>query len=305
MVSEPWAFSTQPPVSLSSASGIAKSQPPSHTQWQAHWLELRIHALKQQQQRYALKLQQLQSQGQQDASSHQKSDLQPTREAVPNAAHHSNTAETSLGRQTDASQVGVAQSVDGGLAVGTVDPAAPQTAAQRHASVPAVQHSQQPSAEAAVGPGFNSLGQSQAGPGFNSLGKSQTEQHQSAAVEPRRKRRRERQAMPGLSIPELARHPFFGLHSSADPGSTSHHHMPEGQSHPYTILLIADLHSWCQCLKLSMHLGIHHALHKCSHSVLQTHCYLFFVSSSILGGWCPCLQGHSCNSYTCVCCLVA
>ena len=162
-------------------------------QWQAHWLELRILALKQQQQRYELRLQKLQQQ--QDAqdpvlpSSWPPADTPP--EGPRQAAHQQAQPSLPVAPQPPDSLQQLAA------------PAAPAD----QATLPAAAQQAQPH-----------IGQGPAAGDGISLVTEQSHRQQQQAVavtEPMYKHRHARQPVPGLSMPEIARHPFFCRHSDA------------------------------------------------------------------------------------------
>lgn len=227
VVSESWGIASHPSASTLLPLDGKQSQPASSTQWQTHWLELRIHALKQQQQRYALRLQQLQTQTHQDAApSHPPDTHLPTPAgSVLHSVPQSNTASAQHASQSAVAQVGVPHNAASNpthisAQYDTVQASVPQQhPAQLVTQLPSQPAQQLPSQLPTTGAAATAYAASQrpsaAGPDRS---QQQQEQHQASAV-PRLKRRRERQQMPGLSMPELARHPFFGPLSSADPGS--------------------------------------------------------------------------------------
>lgn len=200
VVAESWGPAAHPEVATSALpSDSNKPQQPSSTAWQTHWLELRIHALRQQQQRYESKLQQLHQQGQQPAAS----------APLPFVLHPQHPGGLTL---DSAHQPGAAPTAQDGQA------AANTSFSQSVASgqVTALSVSQPPSVDSLhLHPG--------AAASFPAA------LHQQAGGEPRRKRRHARQQMPGLSMPEIARHPFFSQHGSAEPASSAQQLASEGE----------------------------------------------------------------------------
>lgn len=165
--SEPWPAlpTTQPDITLK-----AESNPSPSTAWQAHWLELRIHALQQQQQLYELKLHQLHQTQQKES------------QAAPLASD--------------------SRQLPGHSAISTLQvPAAAQLSghAQRAGSdsaPSAPRSSVQPSTSISEAP--------------NALQRHTHQQSGGGQAQRGVKRRRARWPMPGLSVAELANHPFFG-----------------------------------------------------------------------------------------------
>ena len=190
-MAESWGPAAHPEVATSALpSDSNKPQQPSSTAWQTHWLELRIHALRQQQQRYESKLQQLHQQGQQPAAS----------APLPLVLHPQHPGGLTL---DSAHQPGAAPTAQDGQA------AANTSFSQSVASgqVTALSVSQPPSADSLhLHPG--------AAASFPAA------LHQQAGGEPRQ--------MPGLSMPEIARHPFFSQHGSAEPASSAQQLASEG-----------------------------------------------------------------------------
>lgn len=158
--SEHWPSAASSAQAIKAEAGQSQPGPHSSSAWKAQWLELRIHALQQQQQAYEVKLQHLCLQEQGSAASfhppeHLQSHAQASSPAAQPVSAHG------------ASNFGPAQA----------QLAASQLAGQFLAPP------QQP----------------QKRPVCN----SQT-------AEPVRRRRRARWPVPGLSVAELDKHPFFG-----------------------------------------------------------------------------------------------
>lgn len=225
ITSSPDASSSAPPSSNALPPTDSAQQPASSTQWQAHWLELRIHALKQQQQRYELRLQKLQQQ--QDRQGAALPSL-----LVPPAP------------QAEAPLPVALQQAAGPLAV----PHQPQ----------AVQDSdQQPSSAAAPAnqaPAPESTQQARAQPlvvqepTAASLIPEQTQgQHQQppAVCEPRYKHRHARHPVPGLSMPELARHPFFCQHRASGSDNTAEQPASQGELMPDDAIALRGCTACC------------------------------------------------------------
>jgi len=199
VVAETWGPAAHPEAPTSALpSDSSQPQQPSSTTWQTHWLELRIHALRQQQQRYESKLQRLHQQGQQPAES----------APLPLPLHPQHPGGSTL----DCShQPGVALTAQDSQAA--ANSSFPQSVAS--GQVTALSLSQPPSADSPhLHPG--------------AAGSFPAALHQQAGGEPRRKRRHARQQMPGLSMPEIARHPFFSQHGSAEPTSSAQQPTSEG-----------------------------------------------------------------------------
>ncbi|DBA85626.1 TPA: hypothetical protein ACH3X1_005203 [Trebouxia sp. C0004] len=190
VVAEPWGPGA-PPATTSADSD--QPQQPSSTTWQTHWLELRIHALRQQQQRYESKLQRLHQQGQQPAES----------APSPLPLHPQQPGGSAL---TSSHQPGAASTVQDSQAA--ANSRFPQSVASDQ--VTALSLPQLPSADI---PHHH--------PGAAASFPAALYQKAAAGGEPRHKRRHPRQQMPGLSLPEIARHPFFSQHGSAEPASTA------------------------------------------------------------------------------------
>lgn len=187
VVAEPWGNPAQPDASTSAPSNSSSLQPASSTVWQTHWLELRIHALKQQQQRYEAKLQRLQQKGRQPA----QSDLPPL---LADPKPLSGSAHDHVGGS-------------GGTAEGiSPQPQSAQPGACHPAASPSL--TQLPTPDVDPHP-------SDAVPSTSAL--LAVHQQAAAAHESRPKRRHARQQMPGLAMPEIARHPFFSQHAAAEP----------------------------------------------------------------------------------------
>lgn len=198
VIAEPWGITPTPGPSssgpLTSAPAFPTDSPQHHshsTQWQAHWLELRIHALRQQQQRYDSRLQKLQQQQDQQAAMPRPQALpapsNPQAEASLPSAHQQAAGPLSAPHQLPISSPSANQAP-------TLDAA--QSAAQAQ---PLALHEHAPGAGA-------------------SLVSEQTyRDHQQvpARSEPRYKHRHARHPVPGLAMPEIARHPFFCQHSAA------------------------------------------------------------------------------------------
>ena len=187
VVAEPWGNPAQPDASTSAPTSGSSLQPASSTVWQTHWLELRIHALKQQQQRYEAKLQRLQQKGR-----------QPAQSALPPL--HAGLNPLS----------GSAHDHVGGSG-GTAEGISPQPqSAQPDACHQAASHSLTQLPTPDLDPHPSDAVPSTSAP----LG---VHQQAAAAHESRPKRRHARQQMPGLAMPEIARHPFFSQHAAAEP----------------------------------------------------------------------------------------
>lgn len=171
-VSEPWLA-----ASASQSNGFSKADPdqPPSTAWQAHWLELRIHALQHQQHLYELKLRHLRQQQQQDNQA-------PLAQAAPSEGqqmpgHVASLVPQPAGMLTASSSAQL-------LASGSASPAAqpspqlPGSSAQLPAAWPQQTH--------------------------------KCTQPESNQAQSRVKHRRARWPIPGLSVAELANHSFFG-----------------------------------------------------------------------------------------------
>ncbi len=199
VVAESWGLAAHPESTTSALpSDSNQPQQPSSTTWQTHWLQLRIHALRQQQQRYESKLQRLRQQGQQPAES----------APLPLPLHPQHPGASTL---DSSHQPGAAPTAQDSQAA--ANSTFPQSVASGQATVLSL--SQPPSADPLhLHPG--------AAASFPAA------LHQQAGGEPRRKRRHSRQQMPGLSMPEIARHPFFSQHGSAEPASSAQQLASEG-----------------------------------------------------------------------------
>ena len=199
VVAESWGPAAHPQATTSALpSDSNQPQQPSSTMWQTHWLELRIHALRQQQQRYESKLQRLRQQGQQSAESAPSPlPLHPQHPggSALTSSHQPDAAPTAQDSQAAANS-SFPQSVDTDQ-VTMLSPSQPPSADMFHLH---------PGAAATFPAAL----------------------HQQAGGEPRRKRRHARQQIPGLSMPEIARHPFFSQHGSAEPASSAQQLAPEG-----------------------------------------------------------------------------
>ncbi len=214
VVAETWGPVAYPEATISALpSDSNQPQQPSSTTWQTHWLELRIHALRQQQQRYESKLQRLRQQGQLPAeSAHVSLPLHPQHPggSTLDSSHQPGAAPTAHDSQAAANSSSPQSLASGQVTALSLCQPPPADTLHLHqgaaASFPAVLHQQ-------------------------------------AGVEPRRKRRHARQQMPGLSMPEIARHPFFSQHASAEPASTAQQLASEGgcQLHSLVICLRALL----------------------------------------------------------------
>ncbi|KAA6421449.1 MAG: bromodomain-containing 7-like [Trebouxia sp. A1-2] len=200
VVAESWGPAAHPQATTSALpSDSNQPQQPSSTMWQTHWLELRIHALRQQQQRYESKLQRLRQQGQQSAESAPSPlPLHPQHPggSALTSSHQPDAAPTAQDSQAAANS-SFPQSVDTDQ-VTMLSPSQPPSADMFHLH---------PGAAATFPAAL----------------------HQQAGGEPRRKRRHARQQIPGLSMPEIARHPFFSQHGSAEPASSAQQLAPEGE----------------------------------------------------------------------------
>ena len=209
VTAEPWGItctsdpSSSPHPTSCPASPLRSPQQhtSSTTQWQAHWLELRIHALRQQQQRYELRLQKLQ----------QQQDPQAAALLLP-------PAHASADPQAEASFQDALQQAAGPIAVPHQQPSTSAASASQAVALDA-----QAVPLAVCEPG--------AVVGTSLLpGQTQGGHQQAPAVrEPRYKHRHARHPVPGLSMPEMARHPFFCQHSVAGSGHTAEPPAAQGE----------------------------------------------------------------------------
>lgn len=202
VMAERWGPAAHPEATTSAPpSDSNRPQQPSSTTWQTHWLELRIHALRQQQQRYESKLQQLHQQGQQPAES----------APLPLPLHLQHPGCSTLG---SSHQPGAAPTAQDSQAAAN---GSPSQSSQAVASdqVTALSLSQLPLADTIY-------------PGAAASFPAALHQQAAAEGEPRRKHRHVRQQMPGMSMPEIARHPFFSQHGSAESASTAQQLASEG-----------------------------------------------------------------------------
>ena len=171
-VSEPW-----PAASVFQPGSALKTEPDlsSSTAWQAHWLELRIHALQQQQQMYESHLQQLRQQPSDQAGRH------------------------------------AAANTSGNLQFPNFSPS----------SVP---FSGTASAPPAAHPSMQSSSSMAQQPAAQSQHSHKRRQPDSEQTQIGLKPRRARWPIPGLSVAELANHPFFaqtGSDAQAGPSSSA------------------------------------------------------------------------------------
>ena len=222
VIAEPWGITSTPDPSGSPhppSCPVSPSHSPhghtsSTTQWQAHWLALRIHALRQQQQRYERRLQKLQLQQNPHAAALQSlpAPLNPQAEVSFHAAHQQAHASLPDGHQQAA----------GSLPVAHQQPSAPAASATVAQSLAAPQQAQpQPLA----------MHESEATAGA-SLVPEQTQVDQllaPAVHEPRNKHRHARHPVPGLSMPEIARHAFFCQYSAAGCSNTTEQPASQGE----------------------------------------------------------------------------
>ena len=212
VIAEPWGItSTLDPSCPASPSGSPQQHTPSTALWQAHWLELRIHALRQQQQRYELRLQKLQQQ--QDPQAAALSLLPAHASVVP---------------QTEASFQVAHQQANGSLPIDHQQAAGPLSVPHQQPSASATAASQAVAVEAQAP--LPALCEPVAVAG-TSLASEQTPGHQPAPAvrEPGYKHRHSRHPVPGLFMPVIARHPFFCQHSAAGSGSTAEQPAAQGE----------------------------------------------------------------------------
>ncbi|KAL3146630.1 hypothetical protein ABBQ32_000861 [Trebouxia sp. C0010 RCD-2024] len=211
VIAERWGITASHDTSSSApntATAVPSTDSASGTLWQAHWLELRILALKQQQQRYELRLQKLQEQ-----QDRQGTVLLPSCTPADSPAgralqtgHQQAQPSLPVAHQQAAEPISVPHhSKDSFQQLAA--PAAPA----KQATVSAA--GQQPRAQT------QPLADQQPAAGAAAclvMEQSHRQQQQAAAVrEPRHKHRHSRIPVPGLSMPEIARHPFFCQHSGA------------------------------------------------------------------------------------------
>ena len=219
VIAEPWGITSTPDPSssphLTSCPSHSSQQPTSSTtQWQAHWLALRIHALRQQQQRYELRLQKLQQQ--QDSQAAVLPSLpapsSPQAEASSHGAH----------QQARASLPDAHQQAAGPLPAPDQQPSAPAASANLAPSLAAPQQAQAQSLatlEPEASAGASLVPQ-----------RTQVDHLPVPAVrEHRYKHRHARQPVPGLSMPEIARHPFFCQHTAAGCGNSAEQPAAQGE----------------------------------------------------------------------------
>ena len=198
VVAETWGPAAHTEATTSALpSDSNQPQQPSSTTWQTHWLELRIHALRQQQQRYESKLQRLRQQGQQSAES-----APPPLPLHPGGSTLESSHQPGVAPTAQDSQAAASRSFPQSVASGQVT---------------ALSLFQPPSADTL-----------HLHPGAAASFPAAAHQQAGAGGELRRKRRHARQQMPGLSMPEIARHPFFGQHGSAEPVSSAQQLASEG-----------------------------------------------------------------------------
>ena len=208
VIAEPWGITPTPGSSgsapLTGAPAFPTDSPQQHahsTHWQAHWLELRIHALRQQQQRYDLRLQNLQQQD------------------LPAAMPAPQTLPAPSDPQADASLPAAHQPAAGSLSV-------PHQLPIDSLSVP----HQAPAAQSAQGQALTLHGPAAgASAGLVSEQTHSGHQQASAGCEPRYKHRHARHPVPGLAMPEIARHPFFCQHGAAGSGHTAEQPAIQGE----------------------------------------------------------------------------
>ena len=222
VVAEPWGSASRPEASTSApADSSTSQQPASGTQWQTHWLELRIHSLKQQQQHYEAKLLRLQQQAHQRSESSPPPvppDPHPAFASVPDASHQPDA--------TSSAQISSAPAYCTGMshaAAAAAEGAAPPPVEVQQSLLHTAESRSQPSAQSLL------PADAAAGPNPTSSLAQPLQQQAAAAHEPRCKHRHSRQQMPGLSMPEMARHPFFCQFSSAEARSDFQQPVLEGR----------------------------------------------------------------------------
>ena len=223
------------PIIISDPAAGSTQQHASSTQWQTHWLELRIHALKQQQHRYEVRLEHLQQQQQacQLAASpsppphpvplRQAGFLLSSADQAAQASHQQAPALSSAPHQQAPTPLPVSHQQDPAPA------SLIHQSTSEHASLqpPANQAPDAAQPAQTLTPAFQEHAVN-ASAGL--VSEQRRGQHQQAAAmqEPKRKRRHARQPVPGLSMPEIARHPFFAQHSAAGPDGTAEMLASEG-----------------------------------------------------------------------------
>lgn len=211
VIAERWGITASHDASSSApatATAVPSTDRASGTPWQAHWLELRILTLKQQQQRYELRLQKLQRQ-----QDRQGAVLLPSRTPADDPAgwaaqtgHQQAQPSLPVAHQQAAEPISV--------------PYQPKASFQQ---LPALAAPANQATVSAAGQQPQAQTQPLAGqlpaagaPACVDTEQSHRQQQQAAAVrEPRHKHRHARNPVPGLSMPEIARHPFFCQHSDA------------------------------------------------------------------------------------------
>lgn len=237
--SAPATTAAAAPVSTSAPAVASTQQDVSSTQWQTHWLELRIHVLKQQQQHYEVRLEQLQHQQQ---ASQPAASPSPPAQPIPlcqaglplssadqlaqaanqqvraplSAPHQQAPASLSASHRQDSAPTMLIHQSSHLASLHPPVQAAPSASQAPDAAQPAQIHIpafQEPAVNASAGL------VSEPTPG----------QHQQAAAVQKRKRRHARQPVPGLSIPEIARHPFFAQHNAAGSDGTAEMLASEGE----------------------------------------------------------------------------
>ena len=222
VIAEPWGITSTPDPSSSPhltscpASPSHSPQQPtsSTTQWQAHWLALRIHALRQQQQRYELRLQKLQ----------QQQDSQAT--VLPSLPTPSSPLSRGfLSWCPSAGSCFRSRCPSAGCWAPSSSPSAVFSTSCSANLAPSLAAPQQAQAQSLA----TREPEASAGASLVLRGLKWTTCLSPAVREHRYKHRHARQSVPGLSMPEIARHPFFCQHTAAGCGNASEQPAAQGE----------------------------------------------------------------------------